>query len=1004
MSASSSPASSQRSRSEDGSPTILTPTRKIKSILAQFDSDTESDNEKRLQTHANDSAPSHRNAENPCTTPSISASEDEVDDDDVLPIAPRGRLAARMRVQNTNNTVQDGSAGEDEDACDRVKKQSAQQADANEDSLAVAEEVSTMSNHSNAESPASGPLERRLLKRKITPAHERSPATQLSRSFSPLFFPSPSLHSQARQNESTMRSPNNATRDEGLVSASEQPNSRFLALVEKHRKERLAKETEVEAKRSRRMENLESLSNRKSGKRLSSADATEEDSDEEGRSAGKKLTQQSRPTRKASKKALEEMNRETQRMSRNMQLAHQARTKKKITKESLFAKFNYQQSETVAQAINVDTIASTTTSSAPVSDAEGGKLQSSPPTSPLQEDDSRDKALAGSMPFSGGLQAYVMEHVDDLPTVEDIMAQQVPPIDEGKGKTVVREPPVSGKSEKPKSRLTRPPIRIRWSKQDVVMQRGVDSDSDLEVVTAFDKTRKLAIFEKLPKRKAQETHSMLMLRSLAHLDASGKGHDNKRSSLTAIEMQASLIQQARLQAAKERAEKIQQLKDKGVFIETAEQRERDQAEVEDLVEKARQEAAEISKREKGAAKKDGTYEDDGLGNSSDEDDEDYNEEDEADAEASGSGEDNEEELEKERIDEEEGLEDDDDPKDAQGFVDEEASEQSTEERESENGNEAEDDVDDELRGDSETLPINRKPRVSRVISDDEDDEVKQQTFGEPQSVPRSARKIIIPGLPMSDDLPLGLTQAFEATMADSQSQTLDSNEDDSLTMLREMPEPVFQPMDLLPINSQEMVRDSQPDGPETVPLDVSLNFTQTQQSTPLTGASPRFGTSTQFSEVPEPSQDVGYVLSPFGERRFDTPAPHSTIDTVIIPRDDSPIVQRRGRLMRGPRAVAELSDDEDQNLAAEDIEPRVSAFDVMHRAARKPVSVDVFDKKKSNAREIVDEAAEESEDEYAGLGGASDDSAGEEDEEDRKMINDNSGEKVDERKLAALYA
>ena len=52
-----------------------------------------------------------------------------------------------------------------------------------------------------------------------------------------------------------------------------------------------------------------------------------------------------------------------------------------------------------------------------------------------------------------------------------------------------------------------------------------------------------------------------------------------------------------------------------------------------------------------------------------------------------------------------------------------------------------------------------------------------------------------------------------------------------------------------------------------------------------------------------------------------------------------------------------------------------------------------------------DEAAEESEDEYAGLGGASgDESDGEENAYDKQMINDNSGETVDEKELAALNA
>jgi mediator of replication checkpoint protein 1 len=52
----------------------------------------------------------------------------------------------------------------------------------------------------------------------------------------------------------------------------------------------------------------------------------------------------------------------------------------------------------------------------------------------------------------------------------------------------------------------------------------------------------------------------------------------------------------------------------------------------------------------------------------------------------------------------------------------------------------------------------------------------------------------------------------------------------------------------------------------------------------------------------------------------------------------------------------------------------------------------------------VEDAAEESDDEYAGLGGASDDGEDEEDAYDRQMINDNSAETVDEKQLAALNA
>lgn len=49
------------------------------------------------------------------------------------------------------------------------------------------------------------------------------------------------------------------------------------------------------------------------------------------------------------------------------------------------------------------------------------------------------------------------------------------------------------------------------------------------------------------------------------------------------------------------------------------------------------------------------------------------------------------------------------------------------------------------------------------------------------------------------------------------------------------------------------------------------------------------------------------------------------------------------------------------------------------------------------------EQAEESEDEYAGLGGASDDDSGDEDEETKNMIEHGEVD-VDERQIAAFYA
>jgi len=55
-----------------------------------------------------------------------------------------------------------------------------------------------------------------------------------------------------------------------------------------------------------------------------------------------------------------------------------------------------------------------------------------------------------------------------------------------------------------------------------------DSDSDLEIVTSHSQTRKYALFEKMPSRKAHETESHLLLRNLAHLGGEGRDKSGLR--------------------------------------------------------------------------------------------------------------------------------------------------------------------------------------------------------------------------------------------------------------------------------------------------------------------------------------------------------------------------------------------------------------------------------------------------------------------------------------------
>jgi mediator of replication checkpoint protein 1 len=719
-----------------------------------------------------------------------------------------------------------------------------------------------------------------------------------------------------------------------------------------------------------------------------------------------------------------------------MQLAHQAKTKKKITKESLLARFNFPLPGASTIGIQEDHTKSVTASSAPTSDAEGTRKDDTPPTSPLLPDSADPKMSFLSFPPAEIIEtANIQQGEESLPIMEDILTQPAP--SKGKGRAVDEQPeedrgPIAVLKERKEPR----PIRVKWSKEDAVIARAADSDSDLEIVTSKSKSRKFAIFENLPAHKAREKPSHLALRSLAHITDTS---DKKRSSMNTAQMEAELRKTARLQARKERQEKIEELKAKGVVIQSTEEREKDQQEVEDLVERARQEAAEIQKREKATAKKDGSFVKDGLDDDDSDDEEDGDFEDDDAPIENVDEEDEEDEEEEDEEEEEEGEEEEDEGADdeeggmtldglARGLIDEQAEEQGSDEESDEDadGDQVQSFINDGEEDLTISKNVRRRSRNTRVLSDDDDEgsanednpdpslpaptKTTEETQGPslpapaktPQSVTRSARKMI-PGLQMSDDLPMGLTQAFAATMADSQSQNTapQTQEQDSFAITRELPSPGFAIVpNLRRLESLDIVTDSQP-ASQTQPLNVDLSFSQSEQvpHSPV-GIAP-----TQLFQMPfEPTQDVGFVLSPFAENRFDTPlradAPHSTIETVILPRDNeqSPILQRKGRLRRG--RVATMFDDE-----TGDVQKDVSAFDILRRAARLQEAEPIFDKSKSHAKDIVDEAAEESEDEYAGLGGASDDEVGEENEDDRKMIDhDERVGKGDEAKLAGLFA
>ena len=949
---------------------------------------------------------------------------DDGEESDEPPIVPRGRLAARLNGQISGRSgLGSTSEGEgDGDAYARIKKRLLR-ANATETRESIG------ANGSREATPLIRPSKRQRTSSILSDrASSRTSNPLGSRSPSPGLFLTPKAVVE-RQNSP----PHSVDSDESDADLPTSPrsNSRFMELVAKKRAERESKQAAEEKNKADKAAKQRSFE-----KSLSQYASAGSGLSEDDVVMDRRLTQHSRPTRKASKKALEEMSRETQRMSRNMQLAHQAKTKKKISKQSLLDRFSFRTSMTPIVEVAQQLGSSTTASSAPVSDLEGVQIEDSPPTSPVAPND----PILAPVDSVGDKQPVVMtdaiksseQEDEELPSVLEMMSQPTRKLDKGKGKATdyskAENAPTIVEDLKPVFKQR--PIKVRVPKPISDRDIDLDSNSDLEVLPIRkSKTSKIGVFDRLPLGKVQEGRSMQTLRALAHLNSPEKLPRAKKASMTQADMQRSLQQRARRQAMEERRAKIDDLKSRGIIVQTAEEREKDQAEVEDLVDKARREADEIMQKEKKAAKKEkaGSGEVDGLLDSSDEDDDYQADVDNSDVELSGSDEDEEpgnsigEEglsSDGEQLENDEaggvGLGKDDE---TAGLVDNEASEDSQDEEE--DVATVEDGEDEE--GESLNPQMHRR-RTKMVIEDDDDDDDEKSDRKLASALDASSA----PEIPKFAALverqsvasPMGMTQAFAATMADTQIQGVeDEDEQDSLAFLGPPPEPNFPIFD--ETDSLQVVEDSQnglllntnAEQNTNAFNEINLHLTQSQIRFDAMADTQGQLEASQISEVPDPTQDVGFTLSSPAPARFVSDPP-STMDTVLLSGtvgNGSPIRKKRGRLQRG--LVIETDPSEvDGTLPANDHtvpenDATTSAFDVMKEARRKRKSdTDIFDKKKSEAKGMVEEQAQESEDEYAGIGGASDDeSGGEEDEFVQEMI-DREEVNVNERELAAHYA
>lgn len=1003
----------------------LTPRSKVKALLAAIDDESSSEREKspaeRKRKEIHDSS---FNANVSHLRDLDNGEEGGKEDSDEAPIISRGRLAARL--YRPQERFSESHTSEEDNVYERIKQQLLPKA----------------TNGHQATLPDIRPNSRRKPE-KNSPASQSDP--RFDRAGSPTQSTPGSKKSAKRTAEVFQSSSDIVSHlgtDDGFDSdlpAEPQHNDRLKSLVARKKREARARQMEKEQEAARKNERPHGPLKKAPASVDHGLSGISEDSANDQVGEGK-LTQQARPTRKASKKALEEMNRETQRMSRNMQLAHQAKTKKKITKESFFSRFNFQSHLLASSNAVQGQSSSTMASSAPPSDKEADSANESPPTSPLRADDILHKLPATNM-------VQVFPANKELISIEDIEAV----LPDNLRLVDCLSPKISRRVEnsdlgfsnethtQPSKLMELKNVNVlTFSKpSDRSLVRELDSESDLEIVPRRKPKKSLKIFDRMPAHRISEDRSLQTLRALAHLNSPGKQTSSSKPIVTMSEMQVSLQRKARKQAAEERAAKIQDLKDRGIIVQTAEERERDQAAIEDLVEKARQEAASIMQKEKDAARKEKlasgevkTYD-----LSSDEDEEfEGDDEDESDINFSGSGDDEDSRLNDDvdldgddthLLDEDEGEERadasnaetipnrvssppfGDDEKGQEGCDQPEQDEREQHEREHRIGS------------DTGFENERRRRRPTRVIEDDDDDD--DDSMGEVEKssgcIDSILQKPFIPGLAFSNAQAMGMTQAFEATMADLPSQaevTSTDLEQDSLDLLGSMPEPKFP---LCPLDdSRMMVLDTQidlgqsnegADRPKQSLMEITINFSQSQIGS-MIGDQQDLPAGTQFSEIPDPTQDVGFEKSSPIRNRF-VSVPPSTVDTVILSGTRKPpILKKKGRLRR--RTSISMGDMQmNESTTLPDTTRRsttpANAFDLLKNGAERSLkAADMFDKKQSEARAMVEEQAQESEDEYAGLGGASDDeSGGEEDEEVRKMIDEEEVD-VDERELAAFYA
>jgi mediator of replication checkpoint protein 1 len=727
------------------------------------------------------------------------------------------------------------------------------------------------------------------------------------------------------------------------------------------------------------------------------------------------LSDAARPTRKASKKAMLEMERETQRLARQQALAHQIKVKKKFSTTDLFARFNFRQPQQPPPQIEKNS------SSMPSSDGiepspRRKELMSTPPSSPPTPLDKQRLlvergALAKMVPVREDTLASIAteDGDEDLQDVEEVMKSsqhQHEPVAES----------AQGTAEK-SSKIA------RWGKKSAPQTyRDEESDDDLEVLQPLPKH--LQVFDRVQPAKKQETHSNAIhtLRHLSHLgqvDAKPNRPTNVKPSIHPQVLEAQLRKKAREQAFQAQQERLAELKAKGIVIQTSEEKEKEAEEFENLLEKARLDAQDLRKAEKAArkaAKGDGTME------ASDDETEDEDYYDRSEDEDLEEGEDV---ANNELVDD--AADESDEDEDVEDIEEDEAEDVADADLQVE----AADTLGQDAEAEEEAPKQARKSRKSRVIADDEEDDELEDDDNTLENDEHVVSPAVLPGTATAaeeEDDPfaafgfgaakadanaISATQAFNATM---QAPSQDTQED-SFDILRHVPPPssFIAPPTLPDMESQVLAEDSQ----TQLAIDHDVDESQEVQLNWLTQAPETPGPAlvrkaSDLTETPgwEPTQDPGLPSPWTGARRgtlqrvptlvFAAGEEHETQATVELRVSESPapeVTSRRGRLQQRKRLAVDESDEETEPA----LPMKKDAFKEMKRQRLNDLSANDRTEAEAEMKRMMDDQADESEDEYAGLGGDDTEMIAPETAEDQEMF-DESHIDVDERAIAAHHA